>query len=178
MGETREIVVRAAPDTSSVDPGNALPGDGPVDSSAVRLCSQVRADLDGADFDVERTGEPTGRRGVGSEGAVEWSWAVTPLRAGEDLQLVLTLYVSEPDVAPIELESFRKTIVVEANREEDTKGFVRDWLIPAGITAPVVVAALGWLVVRWRTRRAARSAVVVDVRDAADDDARRPTGYL
>lgn len=158
LGETHEFVLRAVTNESTVDPKESFPVDPkdnpsprPIETAHPKICDSMRADLSGPTFDIERAGSESGKMLVPDEGMAEWRWHITPKKAGTQ-KLTLQLFALGPGGEDITLKSYDEDIIVEVEFGHATKSFIKEWMIPLGITIPVVVAAIG-AIVAWRRRR-------------------------
>ncbi len=141
-----------------------LPGNEPVVQAKLPVGTFLRADLDGANFDVELIGEEL-QSLVTDDGFAEWAWKVEPQLAGHQT-LRLTVYV-ELDGEPLSNQVFDREIDVQV-QEESMTGRITGWSgwtgwteIMTGLVVAGATAGIGALVAHRRrsaTRRAATPA--------------------
>jgi hypothetical protein len=152
QGETREFVLHV----SMGDPGSSheaqIPGSNPVEIRKPVVCEEMRADLSGPGLEIVRTGNETGEMLVPAQGVAEWGWLITPKESGRKT-LTLRLFATNQDGPDLSLETFREDIDVEVALGYLLNSIVKDWAQPLGLTIPVLIGAIGALLVWSRSRR-------------------------
>jgi hypothetical protein len=152
QGETREFVLHV----TMGDPGEGheekIPGSNPVQTRAPIVCEEMRADLSGPGMDIERAGNPGGEMLVPVEGVAEWRWWITPTESGRKT-MTLQLFATAEDGPDLSLETFREDIQVEIELGYVLNALVKDWAEPLGVTIPVLIGAIGAILVWSRSRR-------------------------
>lgn len=152
QGETREFVLHV----TLGDPGEGheknIPGPNPVQTRAPIVCEEMRADLSGPGMTIERAGNPSGEMLVPEEGVAEWRWWITPEESGRKT-MTLQLFATAQDGPDLSLETFREDIHVEIELGYVLNALVKDWAQPLGVTIPVLVGAIGALLVWSRSKR-------------------------
>ena len=152
QGETTSWSIRVALHGSDEDPSRGLPGDGPVETRAPRLCEFMRAELAGDGMDITATSGAGGLISLPAEGVGEWSWDITPREAGEK-EVTLRLLAPGPEGSNIMVETYRETIDVQVRLGYVVGNAVKEWAGPLGLSVPVVVGAIGALYLWWQRRR-------------------------
>lgn len=152
QGETREFVLHV----SMGDPGSTheslIPGSNPVETRKPVVCEEMRADLSGPGLEIARTGSETGEMLVPEQGVAEWGWLITPKEAGRKT-LTLRLFPTNQNGPDLSLETFREDIDVEVALGYLLNSIVKDWAQPLGLTIPVLIGAIGAVLVWSRSRR-------------------------
>lgn len=151
QGETEEFTIRVALEDSAVDPGEGLPGEGPVSTREPLVCEQMRAELSSAGMDIERADGGSGVLALTPDGFGEWSWLITARESGTQV-LTLRLLAPGPDGSSITFETFTEEIEVQVGVGYMLSNVVKDWASPLGVTIPVVIAAIGSLYLWWRKK--------------------------
>lgn len=145
QGETFEFVVRALLNGSSANPTEGLPGQGPAQTRSTRTCDQMRAELFAPDMVITPTGNESGVISLPSQGIGEWIWQIQPQKSGTQF-LTLRLYVPGPGESDITLETFEERIQVDVGLSYVTKGFIKEYFPALGISVPVILGGIAWLV--------------------------------
>ncbi|MEK0154666.1 hypothetical protein [Arthrobacter oryzae] len=152
QGETREFVLHV----TLGDPGEGheknIPGPNPVQTRAPIVCEEMRADLSGPGMTVERAGNPSGEMLVPEQGVAEWRWWITPKESGRKT-MTLQLFATAEDGPDLSLETFREDIQVEIELGYVLNALVKDWAQPLGVTIPVLIGAIGAILVWSRSKR-------------------------
>ena len=147
VNEWQVVLVRVA---ESTPPTSDLPGSGPPQTRRVRVGTNLIARLSGPDFEIDPVGNDDGERVLPSTGFAQWEWDVRPRRSG-DLYLTISLYVLVDEGGPpLEVRTFRERVNVEVNPGYSMGHWLKDYWAATGITVPVVVAAVFFLVRRYR----------------------------
>ncbi|WP_156810613.1 hypothetical protein [Arthrobacter sp. FB24] len=152
QGETREFVLHVTMGDPGVDHQQNIPGTNPVQTRAPIVCEEMRADLSGPGMTIERAGNPSGEMLVPEQGVAEWRWWITPLDAGRKT-LTLQLFATAEDGPDLSLETFREEIQVDIELGYVLNALVKDWAQPLGVTIPVLIGAIGAILVWSRSRR-------------------------
>jgi hypothetical protein len=152
-------------------------GDGEIQTRDVAVSDYMEATLSGDNF---RIVNPTQRKLVSTRGATEWTWDVTPTKAGKQrLHLTLNAIVNYRDgEKPLEIRSFHEMIEVNVTMSQrifaiaSTVGSNLPWI------APSILVPLGiWAWNHFRKKRRSRETDA-DIHDTVDPDepspARRP----
>lgn len=151
QGETREFVLHV----TLGDPGEGheknIPGPNPVQTREPIVCEEMRADLSGPGMTIERAGNPSGEMLVPVEGVAEWRWWITPKEPGRKT-MTLQLFATADDGPDLSLETFREDIHVEIELGYMLNALVKDWAQPLGVTIPVLIGAIGALLVWSRSK--------------------------
>ncbi|MDV8149643.1 hypothetical protein [Arthrobacter sp. B10-11] len=152
QGETREFVLHV----TLGDPGEGheknIPGPNPVQTREPIVCEEMRADLSGPGMTIERAGNPSGEMLVPVEGVAEWRWWITPKESGRKT-MTLQLFATAEEGPDLSLETFREDIQVEIELGYVLNALVKDWAQPLGLTIPVLIGAIGALLVWSRSKR-------------------------
>ena len=147
QGETRTFLVRisraeAPPRTSK------LPGEGPVTQDATAVCDSMKAELSGAEFDINPPGVESPILAMTS-GSGEWEWRVKPRDDGVGT-LNLRIYgqvEQEGNLAWV--ATYEKDISVEVSVIQRIQSVITGWFTPLGLSVPVlvggVIVAIGWM---------------------------------
>ena len=152
QGETREFVLHVTMGDPGAGHEEKIPGNNPVQTRAPIVCEEMRADLSGPGMDVERAGNPDGEMLVPVEGVAEWRWWITPRESGRKT-LTLQLFATAQNGPDLSLETFREDIQVEIELGYVLNALVKDWAEPLGVTIPVLVGAIGAILIWSRSRR-------------------------
>ena len=152
QGETREFVLHVTMGDPGAGHEEKIPGSNPVQTRAPIVCEEMRADLSGPGMDIERAGNPSGEMLVPVEGVAEWRWWITPKESGRKT-MTLQLFATAEDGPDLSLETFRENIQVEIELGYVLTALVKDWAQPLGVTIPVLIGAIGALLVWSRSRR-------------------------
>ena len=152
QGETREFVLHVTMGDPGAGHEEKIPGNNPVQTRAPIVCEEMRADLSGPGMDIERAGNPSGEMLVPVEGVAEWRWWITPKESGRKT-MTLQLFATAEDGPDLSLETFRENIQVEIELGYVLNALVKDWAQPLGVTIPVLIGAIGALLVWSRSRR-------------------------
>ncbi|QCO97206.1 hypothetical protein FCN77_05055 [Arthrobacter sp. 24S4-2] len=152
QGETREFVLHVTMGDPGAGHEEKIPGSNPVETRAPIVCEEMRADLSGPGMDIERAGNASGEMLVPEHGVAEWSWWITPREAGRKT-LTLHLFATAENGPDLSLETFREDIQVEIEIGYVLNAIVRDWAQPLGVTIPVLVGAIGAILVWSRSRK-------------------------
>ncbi|KIS28615.1 hypothetical protein TV39_04280 [Arthrobacter sp. SPG23] len=152
QGETREFVLHVTLGDPGAGHEKNIPGPNPVQTRAPIVCEEMRADLSGAGMTIERAGNPSGEMLVPEQGVAEWRWWVTPKDPGRKT-MTLQLFATAEDGPDLSLETFREDIQVEIELVYVLNALVKDWAQPLGLTIPVLIGALGALLVWSRSKR-------------------------
>jgi hypothetical protein len=160
-GVSEEIVIQVSRPSVPGDPGEAVPGEGPVVVVPVEVSTSMTAELSGSDFTVEPAGAQ--RRILSSSRPAEWRWTVTPKSFGTStLRLRLAVVLSEEPTTPlIPQVTYDEAITVQVHPLHTVvrlaKG-VQGALTALGLSAAVVVAGLLHLLRRRRRAALPRSS--------------------
>lgn len=152
QGETREFVLHVTMGDPGAGHEEKIPGNNPVQTRAPIVCEEMRADLSGPGMDIERAGNPSGEMLVPVEGVAEWRWWITPKESGRKT-MTLQLFATAEDGPDLSLETFRENIQVDIELGYVLNALVKDWAQPLGVTIPVLIGAIGALLVWTRSRR-------------------------
>lgn len=152
QGETREFVLHVTMGDPGAGHEEKIPGSNPVQTRAPIVCEEMRADLSGPGMNIERAGNPSGEMLVPVEGVAEWRWWITPKESGRKT-MTLQLFAQTADGPDLSLETFREDIQVEIELGYVLNALVRDWAQPLGVTIPVLIGAIGAILVWSRSRR-------------------------
>lgn len=152
QGETREFVLHVTMGDPGAGHEEKIPGSNPVQTRAPIVCEEMRADLSGPGMDIERAGNPDGEMLVPVEGVAEWRWWITPKESGRKT-LTLQLFATAEDGPDLSLETFREDIQVEIELGYMLNALVKDWAEPLGVTIPVLIGAIGAILVWSRSKR-------------------------
>jgi hypothetical protein len=152
QGETREFVLHVTMGDPGAGHEEKIPGSNPVQTRAPIVCEEMRADLSGPGMDIERAGNASGEMLVPEQGVAEWSWWITPREAGRKT-LTLQLFATAEDGPDLSLETFREVIQVEIELGYVLNAIVKDWAQPLGVTIPVLIGAIGAILVWSRSRQ-------------------------
>ncbi|MET4587198.1 hypothetical protein ACVLB3_003430 [Pseudarthrobacter sp. PvP022] len=152
QGETREFVLHLTMGDPGADHQKNIPGTNPVQTRAPIVCEEMRADLSGPGMTIERAGNPSGEMLVPEQGVAEWRWWITPRDAGRKT-MTLQLFATAEDGPDLSLETFREDIQVDIELGYVLNALVKDWAQPLGVTIPVLIGAIGAILVWSRSRR-------------------------
>jgi hypothetical protein len=152
QGETREFVLHVTMGDPGAGHEKNIPGPNPVETRAPIVCEEMRADLSGPGMAIERAGNPSGRMLVPEQGVAEWRWWITPKEPGRKT-MTLQLFATAEDGPDLSLETFREDIQVEIELGYVLSALVKEWAQPLGVTIPVLVGAIGAILVWSRSRR-------------------------
>ena len=126
----------------------------------VEVGSDLIADLSGADFNIVRVGNDDGKRTLATGNFAEWQWDVLPLHSGQR-NLSLVLYVRLVDGGPpVDVKTFTEEIEVRVNALHSVSQWVQNYWAATGLTVPVIVGAIWWVVVY--RRKAGDAPAVAD----------------
>jgi acylphosphatase len=151
QGETREFVLHVTLGDPGAGHEKNIPGPNPVQTREPIVCEEMRADLSGPDMTIERAGNPGGEMLVPEQGVAEWRWWITPKDPGRKT-MTLQLFATAEDGPDLSLETFREDIQVEIELGYVLSSLVKDWAQPLGVTIPVLVAAIGTMLVWSRSK--------------------------
>jgi len=152
QGETREFVLHLTMGDPGAGHEEKIPGSNPVETRAPIVCEEMRADLSGPGMDIQRAGNPDGEMLVPEQGVAEWSWWITPRDWGRKT-MTLQLFATAEDGPDLSLETFREDIQVEIELGYVLNAVVKDWAQPLGLTIPVLIGAIGAVLVWSRSRK-------------------------
>jgi hypothetical protein len=108
-------------------------------------------------MDIQRTGSASGEISLPSEGVGEWTWLLTAHEPGTRY-LTLRLFVPGPEETDITLETFREKIQVDVGIMYVTAAFVKEYFPVLGLSVPVLIGGLVWLLARRRKGKHADAA--------------------
>lgn len=152
QGETREFVLHVTMGDPGAGHEKNIPGPNPVETRAPIVCEEMRADLSGPGMAIERAGNPSGEMLVPEQGVAEWRWWITPKDPGRKT-MTLQLFATAEEGPDLSLETFREDIQVEIELGYVLNALVKDWAQPLGVTIPVLIGAIGAILVWSRSRR-------------------------
>ncbi|MBT2596149.1 hypothetical protein [Arthrobacter sp. ISL-72] len=152
QGETREFVLHLTMGDPGAGHEEKIPGSNPVETRAPIVCEEMRADLSGPGMDIQRAGNPDGEMLVPEQGVAEWSWWITPRDWGRKT-MTLQLFATAEDGPDLSLETFREDIQVEIELGYLLNAVVKDWAQPLGLTIPVLIGAIGAVLVWSRSKK-------------------------
>lgn len=179
QGETREFVLHVTLGDPGAGHEKNIPGPNPVQTRAPIVCEEMRADLSGPGITVERAGNPSGEMLVPEQGVAEWRWWITPKDPGRKT-MTLQLFATAEDGPDLSLETFREDIQVEIELGYVLSSLVKDWAQPLGVTIPVLVAAIGAVLVWSRSKhgKAKHAASTMPVDRPGGEQNPPPRGYI
>lgn len=138
MDEEFQVTARIQRGTETVHtPLQQLPGRAPVIRERLPVGTHMRADLDGANFDVELIGQEL--QPLLDQSIAEWAWKVRPRTAGQQ-SLRLTVYV-ELAGEPLSNRVFDRTIDVQVVHESGWSRLV-GWSLWEQVVAGLIVVAV------------------------------------
>jgi len=105
----------------------------------------MRAELFAPDMVITPTGNESGVISLPSQGIGEWIWQIQPQKSGTQF-LTLRLYVPGPGESDITLETFEERIQVDVGLAYVTTGFIKEYFPALGISVPVILGGIAWLV--------------------------------
>jgi hypothetical protein len=151
QGKTEEFVVRVAPKTSPIDPGDDLPGTGDTERREPPLCKRMQANLTSTGgVKIERTTSET--ISLPASGYGEWGWHLTGVDPGQH-QMVLRLVAPDPDGGTISIETFSETISVDVGLMYAVSTWIKDMASPLNALVGVIVIMGGWIAVLFTQKR-------------------------